>query len=78
MIHVHNILPRTREERLRNQNIPICVRGTWDAQTIDEIKLSEDHVIIKRRDSAFQDTELRMRLNILKINTLTPIPITNI
>ena len=71
MIHVHNILPRTREERLQNQNIPICVRGTWDAQTIDEIKPSEeDHVIIKRRDSAFQDTELRMWLNTLKINTL--------
>ena len=71
MIHVHNILPRTREERLINQNIPICVRGTWDAQTIDEIKpTEEDHIIIKRRDSAFQDTELRMWLNTLKINTL--------
>ncbi|HEX6673184.1 MAG TPA: cysteine hydrolase [Nitrososphaeraceae archaeon] len=71
MIHVHNILPRTREERLQNQNIPICVRGTWDAQTIDEIKpTEEDHIIIKRRDSAFQDTELRMWLNTLKINTL--------
>ena len=71
MLHVHNILPRTREERLQNKNIPICVRGTWDAQTIDEIKpTEEDHVILKRRDSAFQDTELRMWLNTLKINTL--------
>lgn len=72
LIHAHNILPRTREERLKNQNIPICVRGTWDAKTIDEIKPSEeeDHIIIKRRDSAFQDTELRMWLNTLKINTL--------
>jgi ureidoacrylate peracid hydrolase len=72
LLHVHNILPRTREERLQNKNIPICVRGTWDAQTIDEIKPSkeEDHIILKRRDSAFQDTELRMWLNTLKINTL--------
>lgn len=71
LIHVHNILPRTREERLYNKNIPICVRGTWDAQTIDEIKpTEEDHIILKRRDSAFQDTELRMWLNTLKINTL--------
>jgi ureidoacrylate peracid hydrolase len=71
LIHVHKILPRTREERLQNKNIPICVRGTWDAQTIDEIKPSEeDHMILKRRDSAFQDTELRMWLNTLKINTL--------
>ena len=71
LINVHNILPRTREERLQNKNIPICVRGTWDAQTIDEIKpTEEDHIILKRRDSAFQDTELRMWLNTLKINTL--------
>ena len=71
LLNVHNILPRTREERLQNKNIPICVRGTWDAQTIDEIKpTEEDHVILKRRDSAFQDTELRMWLNTLKINTL--------
>ena len=71
LINVHNILPRTREERLQNKNIPICVRGTWDAQTIDEIKpTEEDYIILKRRDSAFQDTELRMWLNTLKINTL--------
>src|SRR5688572_3635239 len=71
LLNVHNILPRTREERLRNKNIPICVRGTWDAQTIDEIKpTEEDYIILKRRDSAFQDTELRMWLNTLKINTL--------
>jgi ureidoacrylate peracid hydrolase len=58
LLNVHNILPRTREERLRNKNIPIGVRGTWDAQTNDEIKpTDEDHVILKRRDSAFQDTE---------------------
>ncbi|MDQ3840360.1 MAG: cysteine hydrolase, partial [Thermoproteota archaeon] len=53
LLNIHNILPRTREERL--EKIPICVRGTWDAQTIDEIKPTEnDHIVIKRRDSAFQ------------------------
>ncbi len=71
LLNVHNILPRTGEERLQNKNIPICVRGTWDAQTIDEISPTEkDHIILKRCDSAFQDTELRMWLNTLKINTL--------
>jgi ureidoacrylate peracid hydrolase len=46
---------------VQNRNIPICVRGTWDAQIIDEIKpTKEDHIILKKRDSAFQDTELRM------------------
>jgi ureidoacrylate peracid hydrolase len=69
LLNIHNILPRTREERL--EKIPICVRGTWDAQTIDEIKPTEiDHVVIKRRDSAFQDTELRVWLQSIGVNTL--------
>jgi ureidoacrylate peracid hydrolase len=60
LLNVHRILPRTREERLK---IPICVRGTWDADIIDEIKPNDnDHIIIKRRDSTFQDTELRVWL----------------
>jgi ureidoacrylate peracid hydrolase len=46
LLNIHNILPRTREERL--EKIPICVRGTWDAQTIDEIKPTEnDHIVIR-------------------------------
>jgi ureidoacrylate peracid hydrolase len=67
---IHTLLPKSREERLK---IPICVRGTWDAQTIDELKPKEeegDHVIIKRRDSAFQDTELRVWLQSVGINVL--------
>jgi ureidoacrylate peracid hydrolase len=63
-------LPKSREERLK---IPICVRGTWDGQTIDELKPKEeegDHIIIKRRDSAFQDTELRVWLQSAGINVL--------
>lgn len=35
LIRVHMLLPKAREERLK---VPICVRGTWDAETIDEIK----------------------------------------
>lgn len=67
---IHTLLPKSREERLK---IPICVRGTWDAQTIDELKPKEeegDHIIIKRRDSAFQDTELRVWLQSTGINVL--------
>jgi ureidoacrylate peracid hydrolase len=67
---IHTLLPKSREERLK---IPICVRGTWDAQTIDELRPREDkgdHVIIKRRDSAFQDTELRVWLQSAGINVL--------
>jgi ureidoacrylate peracid hydrolase len=69
LINAHNILPRSREERL--EKVPICVRGTWDAAIINEIKPThKDHVIIKRRDSAFMDTELRVWLQSVGINTL--------
>jgi ureidoacrylate peracid hydrolase len=68
LTNIHMILPRTREERLR---VPITVRGTWDSRIIDEIKpTKKDHVIIKRRDSAFQDTELRVWLQSVGINAL--------
>jgi|SRR5690349_4337729 ureidoacrylate peracid hydrolase len=65
---VHNFLPKSRQERLK---VPICIRGTWDGVTIDELKPKEnDPVVIKRRDSAFQDTELRVWLQSLGINLL--------
>jgi len=68
LTNIHFFLPKSREERLK---IPICVRGTWDGDTIEELKpLSEDHIVIKRRDSAFQDTELRVWLQSMGINTL--------
>jgi ureidoacrylate peracid hydrolase len=68
LTNIHMILPMRREEKLK---VPITVRGTWDSQIIDEIKPARnDHVIIKRRDSAFQDTELRVWLQSVGINTL--------
>jgi ureidoacrylate peracid hydrolase len=49
LLNDHRILPRTREERL--EKIPICVRGSWDAEIIDEIKPTDkDHILIMRRD----------------------------
>jgi ureidoacrylate peracid hydrolase len=69
LTRVHMILPKSREERIKK--VPICVRGTWDAQTIDELKPTDaDHVIIKRRDSAFQDTEINAWFRALGINTI--------
>jgi ureidoacrylate peracid hydrolase len=65
---VHNFLPKSRQERLK---FPICIRGTWDGLTIDELKPKDnDPVVIKRRDSAFQDTELRVWLQSEGINLL--------
>src|SRR5215510_6515466 len=68
LTNVHNILPKSRQERLK---VPICIRGTWDGVTIDELKPKEhDPVVIKRRDSAFQDTELRVWLQSQGVNLL--------
>ena len=68
LTHVHILLPKSREE---THKVPICIRGTWDGNTIDELKpTDEDHLIIKRRDGAFQDTELRMWLQSLGVNSL--------
>ena len=65
----HKILPKSREERIKKR--PICVRGTWDAKIVNEVKpTNKDHIVIKRRDSAFQDTETEVWPNSLKINTL--------
>ena len=65
----HKILPKSREERIKKK--PICVRETWDAEIVDEIKPSEgDHVVIKRRDSAFYNTEIGVWLRSLNIDTL--------
>lgn len=69
LTRVHKILPKSREERIRKR--PICVRGTWDAEIIDEIKpAQQDHVVVKRRDSAFHDTEIEVWMESLGVDTL--------
>lgn len=66
---IHKILPKSREERIKKK--PICIRGTWDASIIDEIKPTNmDHIVIKGRDSAFQDTEIEVWLKSIKVDTL--------
>jgi ureidoacrylate peracid hydrolase len=65
----HRILPKSREERIKRR--PICIRGSWDAEIVDELKPStDDHVVIKRRDSVFQDTEFEVWLQSLGIDAL--------
>jgi len=65
---LHRIIPERRAEFLR---IPACIRGTWDAEIIDELKPAHsDHIVVKRRDSAFQDTELDLWLRSSYIDTV--------
>ena len=69
LTRTHKILPKSREERIKKR--PICIRGTWDADIVDDIKPHEnDHIVIKRRDSAFQDTEIEVWLKSIKVDTL--------
>ena len=69
LTRTHQILPKSREERIMKK--PICVRGTWDADIVAEVApIPGDHVVIKRRDSAFHDTEIKVWLSSLGINTL--------
>jgi len=69
LTRTHQILPKAREERIMKK--PICVRGTWDAEIVDDIRpLSDDHIVIKRRDSAFHDTEIGVWLRSLGVDTL--------
>jgi len=65
---LHRIIPKRRLEFLK---IPACVRGTWDAEIIDELRpTKDDHVVVKRRDSAFQDTELELWLKSIGADTI--------
>lgn len=65
----HRILPKSREERIKRR--PICIRGSWDAEIVDELKPGlDDHVVIKRRDSVFQDTEVEVWLRSLGIDSI--------
>ncbi|MFC1893018.1 cysteine hydrolase family protein [Chloroflexota bacterium] len=65
---LHRIIPSRRAEYLR---IPACVRGTWDAEILDELQPAEgEHIVVKRRDSAFQDTELDLWLRSIYVDTI--------
>ena len=70
LTNTHKILPRAREERISKN--PICVRGTWDADIVEDLKPhnNKDHIIIKRRDSVFHDTEIEVWLKSIGVDTL--------
>lgn len=69
LTNYHRILPKAREERIRKR--PICIRDTWDADIVDDIKPGpDDHIVVKRRDSAFHDTEIDVWLESLHVDTL--------
>lgn len=69
LTRMHRIIPKRRLEF--SENIRSCVIGTWDAETIDELAPGKnDHVVIKRRDSIFQDTEFELWLKSIGADTV--------
>jgi ureidoacrylate peracid hydrolase len=65
----HKVLPLPREERI--EEVPICVRGTWDADIVEGIKPDKHrYIITKRRDSAFHGTGLENLLRELEIDSV--------
>lgn len=67
---IHRILPAQRRERIKR--VPLCIRGTWDSDIIAELGVdpAKEHIVEKRRDSAFQGTELQVWLAALGVDTL--------
>ena len=71
LTNTHKILPRFREERIKKKTI--CVRWTWNAEIVENLKQDEnnDHIIIiKERDSAFHDTEIKVWLRRTGVDSL--------
>ena len=69
LTRIHRIIPRRRLEFI--EKIRACVRGTWDAEIIDELLPTEDdHIVEKRRDSAFQHTEFELWLKSIGADTV--------
>jgi nicotinamidase-related amidase len=46
------------KRRERIEKLPLCIRGTWDSEVIDELHQHLDDFIVENRgDSVFQETE---------------------
>jgi len=66
---VHRIIPESRRERI--EKMPLCIRGTWDSDVIDELRPeTDDFIVEKRRDSVFQDTEFDLWLKAFRADTV--------
>jgi ureidoacrylate peracid hydrolase len=55
-----------------NTILSIPIGGTWDAEIVDDQKQDNrnDHIKIKRRDSAFHNTEIEAWLRSIGVDTL--------
>lgn len=68
----HKILPeRVRRNKESDSGDKNVIRGTWGAEIVDLFEVRpEDHIIVKRRHSAFYQTDLEACLRWWGISTL--------
>jgi ureidoacrylate peracid hydrolase len=60
-----------REEREFLKRTPHCIEGTWGAQVIEDLGPRPDDIyVVKRRYSAFFNTDLDLTLRDLRLGTL--------
>jgi ureidoacrylate peracid hydrolase len=63
--------PNVRQDREFLKRTPHCLEGTWGAQVIEDLDPRPDDVyIVKRRYSAFFNTDLDLTLRDLQVTTL--------
>jgi ureidoacrylate peracid hydrolase len=65
---LHKIVPHTMK-RFR----PPCLKGTWDAEVVDELKpfiTKDSHLLPKQKFSAFYNTNLEVMTRVLGVRTL--------
>ena len=63
--------PNVRQDREFLKRTPHCLEGTWGARVIEDLDPRPDDVyIIKRRYSAFFNTDLDLTLRDLQVSTL--------
>ena len=60
-----------RDEREFRKRTPHCIEGTWGAEVIDDLdRQPHDPLVIKRRYSAFFNTDLHLTLMDLKVRSV--------
>jgi ureidoacrylate peracid hydrolase len=63
--------PNMRQEREFLKRTPHCLEGSWGAQVIEDLEPRPDDIyVVKRRYSAFFNTDLDLTLRDLQLNTL--------
>jgi ureidoacrylate peracid hydrolase len=63
--------PNVRQDREFLKRTPHCIEGTWGARVIDELApRPDDQIVVKRRYSAFFNTDLDLTLKDMGVDTL--------